>query len=111
MLERKHLSNDLNVGVGERVRALLALAWMLGTVLWAAGLIPIWLVMAAAAGSALANSELIRFFHVQRGPLFAARAFLYHQFYYVYSSAAFAYASLQHVISRSRTGAASWRHP
>ena len=111
MLERKQLTNDLNVSVGERVRASLALGWTLGLLVWAAGLIPAWLLVATVVASALANLELIRFFNAQRGALFAARAFLYHQFYYVYSSAAFAYASLQHVVSRSRAGAASWRHP
>lgn len=111
MLERKHLTNDLNVGVAERVRALLALGWMLGLFLCAADLIPLWLPVAAVAGSALANLELINFFSTQRGALFAVRAFLYHQFYYVYSLAAFACASLRHLVSGPGAKVASSRNP
>jgi glycosyltransferase involved in cell wall biosynthesis len=98
MLKRKHLTDDLNVSLGERARALLALVCLLALLAWAVGVIPSSLLVAAIAGTALANLKLVRFFHAQRGPLFAARAVLYHQFYYIYSSAAFAYAALEHLV-------------
>jgi hypothetical protein len=100
MLERRRLTDDLNVGVGERLRALLALGSVLALLFWAAGLAALWLPVAALAASALANLQLIRYFKARRGALFASCAFLYHQLYYLYSSAAFGYASLQHFFKR-----------
>ncbi|MGZ5095412.1 MAG: glycosyltransferase [Burkholderiales bacterium] len=110
MLKRKHLTDDLNVSRGERLRALLALGCVLGLLAWAADVIPWSLLLAAVAGAALANLKLIRFFHTQRGPIFAARAVLYHQFYYMYSSAAFAYAALEHFVFCS-SAIVRWRNP
>jgi hypothetical protein len=43
-----------------------------------------------------ANGQLIAFFAAKRGLLFAAGALLFHQLYYLYSSAAFAYATVRH---------------
>jgi glycosyltransferase involved in cell wall biosynthesis len=102
MFERRRLTDDLNVGVGERIRALFALVWMLALMVAATGLISPWLPAAALAAAALANSGLIRFFTAQRGAWFAARAFVFHQLYYLYSSAAFACAAAQHVMSGPR---------
>lgn len=101
MLERRHLSDDLNVATGERLRALLAVACVPALLLWIVGWASSWLPALALAGAALANLRFIRFFKAQRGASFAARAFLYHQLYYLYSSAAFAYASLRHFVDRS----------
>jgi glycosyltransferase involved in cell wall biosynthesis len=97
MLERKHMSVDLNVAPGERLRALLAMGTVATLLAWVAGWASPWLPAAALAGAGLANLRLIRYFKAQRGLFFASRAFLYHQLYYIYSSAAFAYASLQHL--------------
>jgi glycosyltransferase involved in cell wall biosynthesis len=96
MLERRHFTGDLNVGAGERLRALLAVAGVPALLWWAAGWASFWLPIGAVASSVLANLELIRFFKAHRGSVFASRAFLYHQLYYLYSSAAFGYASVQH---------------
>ncbi len=96
MLARGQLTDDLNVSTGERLRAILAgllvlsvFAVMIGWLNWM--FIPLMLVILIAA-----NLELIRFFIDQRGLLFAAGAFAYHQFYYLYSMAAFTYAWLEH---------------
>jgi glycosyltransferase involved in cell wall biosynthesis len=102
MLEREHITNALNVDVLERVRALLALGWIAGIGAAAAGFIPTWLPMSILIASAFANRELIRYFDERRGAVFAMRAFLYHQVYYVYSSTAFACATLAHVLRMSR---------
>jgi hypothetical protein len=75
---------------------------------WITGYAPIWLAATALGMAVVANAELIRFFYRHRGSWFAARAFLYHQFYYAYSSASFAYAGVQHFAGASRqTRAAS----
>jgi glycosyltransferase involved in cell wall biosynthesis len=101
MLERGALTDDLNLGTGERVRALLALGVGATLVVCAAGYAPLWLPAAALGTSAVANGELIRYFNGHRGAWFALRAFLYHQFYYAYSCVSFAYAGVQH---RARMG-------
>jgi glycosyltransferase involved in cell wall biosynthesis len=96
MLERGQLTDDLNVGRSERVRALIAGLLVLALMAGAARLIsPLW--PAAALLLALgANRELLGFFRARRGTWFAARAFAYHQFYYLYSGASFAYALALH---------------
>jgi glycosyltransferase involved in cell wall biosynthesis len=104
MLERRRFTDDLNVGMWERGRALLALGVLLALFAWPPGFVDFWVPAAALAVSVLANLELIRFFHAARGPFFAARAFLYHQLYYVYSLAAFACAAMQHLRSASGAG-------
>lgn len=98
MLERKHLTNDLNVSKGERLRAVLSLALVLAAVGWAAGWMGPWPVAVAAAVCLAANRELVQFFVAIRGTWFGLRAFAYHQFYYLYSSASFAYATLRHLL-------------
>jgi GT2 family glycosyltransferase len=105
MLERGSVTDDLNVGRDERVRAVLAFGWAAAVIAWTAGLAPPWLPLAALGVAAIANAELIRFFATQRGAVFAAGAFLYHQLYYLYSSAAFAYAGARHFLrARSTSG-------
>jgi len=102
MLERGGLSNDLNVGVMERVRALVAGLTVLATLAWAFGLVSsLWPVAWAATGAWM-NRGFVGFFLRLRGLLFAARAYLFHQFYYLYSSAAFACATLMHRLSERR---------
>jgi glycosyltransferase involved in cell wall biosynthesis len=107
MLERGSVTNDLNLGRDERLRAMLAFGWAATVVAWAAGAVPAWIPLAALAVAAVANAELIRFFATQRGALFAAGAFLYHQFYYLYSSAAFAYVGARHFLRGSRARSVS----
>ena len=102
MLERKHLTDDLNVSSGERMRAALAAASLLALAGWAAGWLGPWPAVAGLAACLAANRSLIAFFVARRGPWFGVRAFLYHQFYYLYSSAAFGYVTLRHVMQAGR---------
>jgi GT2 family glycosyltransferase len=90
ILDRRAISNDLNIRRGERLRALLA-GLLLVTIALAV-LVPwLWYVAAAlAAVNLIANLALIRFFAKQRGPIFAACSILAHFTYYIYSTAAFA---------------------
>ncbi len=97
MMERKELTDDLNVGRGERLRAVLALLCLVALAAALLGVLPAWPAIALVAASVVANRALIGFFGVRGGAVFAARAFLYHQFYYLYSSASFAAAALQHL--------------
>jgi glycosyltransferase involved in cell wall biosynthesis len=100
MLERRDLTDDLNVGRGERLRALIA-----GVTVLCLGAAAIGLLRPAVAGlavllSLVANFAFLGFFARRRGLLFATRAFLFHQLYYLYSSAAFATALAGRLVQR-----------
>lgn len=96
MLSRNVVTSDLNVSQGELIRAVLA--GLTGASLLAAipGLVPIWISLVVLGGTAVANREILTFFKWKRGAWFALRAFLFHQLYYVYSSASYAFASLDY---------------
>lgn len=92
ILSGRGMNNDLNVSGGERIKAGIALLW------WAslfACLVPMFWPWAPGAFALLTgmvgylNRDLIGFFKGNRGVWFAARATVYHQFYYVYSTATF----------------------
>jgi glycosyltransferase involved in cell wall biosynthesis len=104
MLERKDITDDLNVGKGERMRAALTGAVLLSVFLWAVGWLSGWVPVALIAALIAANGSFIAFFARARGPLFALRAFCFHQFYYLSSSATFAAALAGHHLGRSRSG-------
>ncbi len=96
MLERAGLTDDLNVAMGERLRAALAVALLGGVAaaIWDPGLW--WLPVALLGAVIWGNWELVKFFHHRKGLGFTAGALLFHQFYYLYSAAAFAWAWLGH---------------
>ncbi len=85
-------SRSLNMEHGERFRAVLAACWMLTLLAAAAGLAPPWPALLLLALIAVANWRLFTYFRQRRGTLFAIGGVLYHQFYYLYSAAAFAYS-------------------
>lgn len=96
MLQRGKVTDDLNVSRLERLRALLAGSLVLALAGWASGLISgLWFAAAMAVALA-ANLQFIRYFARLRGKWFALRAFAFHQFYYLYSGAAFLYAAGGH---------------
>jgi glycosyltransferase involved in cell wall biosynthesis len=105
MLERKDLTDDLNLGKSERARALLALVTMAGVIAWALGLTEGWVVAVLAAILVAANGRFLVFFARTKGPIFAVRAFLFHQLYYAYSSAAFAVGMISHYARRAKVRA------
>lgn len=96
MLERRQLTDDLNVSRSERLRAGLAGLTSLALIAALPGWLPAWIPAVLIAIALFANGQLIAFFTAKRGLLFAAGAFLFHQLYYLYSSAAFAYATVRH---------------
>lgn len=107
MVAREGLTDDLNTSRAERARAVLAGLLLLTLVLmpalgWAWG--P-WPALAGAGGLAalclLANWRLLRFLQDNGGLAFALAALAYHQVYYVYSAAAFAWSLFEyHVLGR-----------
>ena len=107
MLERGNVTDDLNVGRGERVRAALAGVFALVVVAAVVGLLPGWTALAGGVAVGLANAALVRFFADRRGHWFALRALLYHQFYYLYSAASFAWGTLEHRLSSRRPQAST----
>ncbi|MEP6996595.1 MAG: glycosyltransferase [Betaproteobacteria bacterium] len=89
-------SRSLNMGAGERLRALLAASWLLSLLLAALGSAPLWPALILLAAIAAANYRLFKFFRQRRSALFAVGGVLFHQLYYVYSAAAFAYCLAAH---------------
>jgi glycosyltransferase involved in cell wall biosynthesis len=94
IVERSGLPDALNVGSGERVNALLAAALLASLVLAAARALPFWAPLAAIVAVAIANRRLFAAFRSARGTPFAIAAVAFHQVYYVYSGAAFAWCWL-----------------
>lgn len=105
MLERKDVTDDLNVGKGERLRAVLTGTVLLSVPIWALGWVSGWVPVALIAAVIAANASFIAFFTRARGPLFALRAFLFHQLYYLYGSATFAAAMAGHYLGPSQRAA------
>lgn len=95
MLSRRTATRDLNVSTGERARAALAGLATAATILALPGVVGAWIPALLLAVCAAANQEITRFFLRKRGAWFALRAFLFHQFYYLYSAASYAIAWVQ----------------
>lgn len=98
MLRQNMLTNDLNVSVGERFRALLAIALLLAVIAAAVNLLSWWVPCALLFAAGMANFRLMNFFYRRKGLLFTLNSLLYQQFYYIYSSTAFLYALLEKVL-------------
>lgn len=103
MLSQTGLVNDLNVGTAERLRAVAAGVFFAGSAASLHPAVPVWVVLALLGAVALANGGLLRLFYCRKGLLFAVGGLLFHQVYYLYSSAAFAWCWLEHRINRMTT--------
>ena len=79
----------LNVSGGERLRAFLALLFVASLVLAAVHLVAPWIPFVILAALFAANWPLFAFFRQSRGFVFAIAALLFHQLYYLYSTAAY----------------------
>lgn len=95
MLKRGGLDNDLNVGMGERAKAVLAALLALMLLLAFAGILSWPYVGIIAIAVITANWEIAKLFYVRKGILFAIGALLFHQIYYLYSATAFAWVILE----------------
>ncbi len=96
MIGREGVTNDLNTGWGERLRAGVALLLLLTLIAlpFKLSLWPVFLVLAAVA--VLMNLSFARFLVKHGGWLFAAGGLLYHQVYYVYSSTVFVWCLIEY---------------
>ncbi len=92
---RKELPDALNVGRGERIKAVLAAALVLGLLLSATRVAPAWVPLPLLVAVAIANARLFAFFRRARGTLFALAAVAFHQLYYLYSSAVYGWCWLE----------------
>lgn len=101
MLSGRGLVNDLNVGVGERVRAVIAGLFLLSLLLMLLGLVPVSVFLLSLIVALYANKDITMLFLRRKGLLFAIGGFLFHQLYYVYSSGAFAYAMGEKMLGKS----------
>lgn len=95
MLSRGGLDNDLNVGVGERIKAALAGLAALAILLALPGVIPWTYAVIIAAVILYANRDITSLFYQRKGFIFALQGLLFHQLYYLYSAAAFVWVMLE----------------
>ena len=95
MFEQPEMGSDLNVSSAERMRAGIAGLVFIGLVIAMAGLIPWWTVVILLGGAAAMNTGLLSLFYQRKGFAFAVMGFLFHQLYYLYSSAAYVYCWLE----------------
>ena len=89
------LPDALNVRFGERINAALAVGLLVTIALAGAKVLPFWLPLAVVAAVAVANRRLFDLFRRARGPLFAVAGVAFHQLYYLYSSAVYAWCWLE----------------
>lgn len=95
MIQREGVTDDLNTSSGERVRAALAGLFLLSilTIIIVPGLWPLKLAMLAIV--VVANWGFFSFMINNGGLAFAIFGLAFHQFYYLYSSAAFVWCMIE----------------
>lgn len=101
MLKQGKLTGDLNISLGERLKAVVAVGLLLGVIATAIGWVSPWALASILLVTGFANWRLVKLFFQRNGLLFSLAGLLFHQFYYLYSSTAFAYAWVIHQIRRS----------
>jgi len=101
MISREGLTNELNTGTKERARALVAGLFILSLLACAVSF-AIWpVVLVAYVVCVAANWKFARFLWRNGGVWFAMASMLYHQVYYVYSSAAYVWCLIEfHLLGR-----------
>jgi glycosyltransferase involved in cell wall biosynthesis len=85
------IPNDLNVGVAEQTRAVLAGILFLAILAYLTGYISSSLVLFSGLVVLVANRDIAVFFNRRGGFLFALCAVFFHQIYYLYCASAFAW--------------------
>lgn len=101
------IPNDLNVGMAEQVRAIIAAVLMLSTLALLAGIMSPAVFLLPLLVMLVANREIGQFFYHNGGLLFACGALLFHQVYYLYSASAFAWVLLEQFSSKFRSASVS----
>ena len=95
MLSRTGLVNELNVTTAEQLRAVMAAVFVAASAASLHPAVPGWIALAACGAIAAVNLDLLRLFYRRNGALFALGGLLFHQIFYLYSSAAFAWCWLE----------------
>jgi hypothetical protein len=106
MLNRTDVLDDLNVGTAERLRAILAGVSLAALPAAAIGLLPYWALAPILLTAVTANWHLFRLFAKVRGYGFASAGLAFHQIYYLYSTASFAWCWFESKLLRSRNAPA-----
>jgi glycosyltransferase involved in cell wall biosynthesis len=94
------IPNDLNVGMAEQARALVAAVLLISILAFLVGLISLPLLIIPVLLMLFANREIALFFNRRGGLVFAVGALLFHQIYYLYSASAFAWVVLERAVAR-----------
>lgn len=94
------IPNDLNVGMAEQARAVVAAVLLLSILACLAGLFSPYLLAYPVLLMLYANMELCVFFYRRGGLAFTVAAIFYHQVYYLYSASAFSWVLCEQTFSR-----------
>lgn len=94
------IPNDLNVGVAEQARALVAGALVLAVLALLTGFVDPQFLLFPLLLILVANLEIAMFFYQRGGFAFACGALLFHQVYYLYSASAFVWVLLEQAVSK-----------
>ncbi len=98
------IPNDLNVGVAEQARALVAAALLVTLCAVLCGIVSPHYLTFALLLMLFANIEMAVFFYRRGGLAFAVGAMLFHQVYYLYSSVAFVLVFMERTLFKFRDG-------
>lgn len=94
------IPNDLNVGMSEQIRAVVAGLLLLSLLAVALGFLSPPLLLIPFGVMLYANWEITTFFARRGGLLFSVGALLFHQVYYLYSASSFAWVVLERLFSK-----------
>jgi len=94
------IPNDLNVGMAEQARALVAAVLLLSILGFLAGFISFPLLIIPVLLMLFANREIALFFNRRGGLTFAVGALLFHQVYYLYSASAFIWVAFERTMAK-----------
>jgi glycosyltransferase involved in cell wall biosynthesis len=100
---RTGLTDDLNVAIGERLRAGLAGLFLLSVLLPLLFASLWWVPVLATAAVLLANKSFLVFMRARSGVLFAIESLLFHQVYYIYSATVFIFCLAEHHLKFARS--------
>ena len=96
------IPNDLNVGVAEQARAMVAAGLLLTILAILFGYVSPRVLVFSLLLVLFANIEMAVFFYRRGGLIFACGAMLFHQVYYLYSSAAFGLVWMEQTLWKPR---------
>jgi len=96
------IPDELNVGVAEQARALVAAGLLLTVLAAPLGYVSPQFLIFPLLLVLFANIEMAIFFYKKRGLVFACGAMMFHQVYYLYSSAAFVLVYIEQTLWKPR---------